>query len=145
MMLAYWHWVVLGLVMIALEVMIPGAFFIWIGIAALILGGVTFLFPLSVTAQLLLFGVVVLSVTVLGRKIIRFQANGRVVPTLNRRGQQFVGQTIVLDVPIVNGRAHVTVADSKWRIQGPDLPAGAVVKIVGVDGNTLIVGPEDAP
>jgi len=145
MMLAYWHWVVLGLVMIALEVMIPGAFFIWIGIAALILGGITFLFPLSVTAQLLLFGVVVLSVTVLGRKIIRLQANGGVVPTLNRRGQQFVGQTIVLDVPIVNGRAHVTVADSKWRIQGPDLPAGAVVKVVGVDGNTLIVGPEDAP
>lgn len=145
MMLAYWHWVVLGLVMIALEVMIPGAFFIWIGVAALILGGATFLLPLSVTVQLLLFGVVALSVTVLGRKIIRIQANGGSPSTLNRRGQQFVGQTIVLDVPIVNGRAHVTVADSKWRIQGPDLPAGAVVKVVGVDGNTLIVGPEDAP
>ena len=144
MMLAYWHWVVLGLVMIALEVMIPGAFFIWIGVAALILGGVTFLLPLSVTVQLLLFGVVALSVTVLGRKIIRIQANGGSSPTLNRRGQQFVGQTIVLDVPIVNGRAHVAVADSKWRIQGPDLPAGTVVKVISVDGNTLIVAPEDA-
>jgi membrane protein implicated in regulation of membrane protease activity len=139
MMLAYWHWVVLGLGMVALEVMIPGAFFIWIGIAALILGGITFLLPLSVTAQLLLFGVVALLITVLGRKIIRLQVNGGPPATINCRGQQFVGQTIVLDVPIVNNRAHVTVADSKWRIQGPDLPAGAVVKVVGIDGNMLIV------
>lgn len=140
MMLAYWHWVILGLSLVALEVMIPGAFFIWIGIAALILGGITFLFPLmSVTAQLLLFGIIALLVTILGRKIIRLQAEGGDTTTLNRRGQQFVGQVIVLDAPIINGRAHVTVGDSKWRIQGPDLPVGAVVKVVGVDGNLLIV------
>lgn len=139
MTLAYWHWVVLGLGMIALEVMIPGAFFIWIGITALILGGITFLFPLSVTAQLLLFGVIAPLVAVLGRKIVRLQVNGGPPATINRRGQQFVGQTIVLDVPIVNNRAHVTVADSKWLIQGPDLPAGTIVKVVGIDGNMLIV------
>jgi membrane protein implicated in regulation of membrane protease activity len=139
-MLAYWHWVILGFSMVALEVMIPGAFFIWIGIAALILGGTTFLFPLmSLTGQLLLFGVVAPLVTVLGRKVVRLQDDGGAPATLNRRGQQFVGQTIVLDVPILNGRAHVTVADSKWSIQGPDLPAGSVVKVVGVDGNVLIV------
>lgn len=140
MMLAYWHWVILGLSLVALEVMMPGTFFIWIGIAALILGGITFLFPLmSVTAQLLLFGIIALLVTILGRKIIRLQVEGGDTATLNRRGQQFVGQVIVLDAPIINGRAHVTVADSKWRIQGPDLPTGAVVKVVGVDGNMLIV------
>lgn len=143
MMLAYWHWVIVGFGMVALEVMIPGAFFIWIGLAALMLGGITFLAPLSLTAQLLLFGVLALLTTILGRKFIRFQTQAEDPVTLNRRGQQFVGQTIVLDVPIVNGRAHVTVADSKWRIKGPDLPAGAVVKVVGVDGNMLIVVQED--
>jgi inner membrane protein len=142
-MLAYWHWVILGFSMIALEVTIPGAFFIWIGIAALILGSTTFLFPLmSLTAQLLLFGVAVPLVTVLGRRIVRLQADGEVPATLNRRGQQFVGRTIVLDAPIVNGRAHVTVADSKWTLQGPDLPSGSVVKVVGVEGNMLIVAQE---
>lgn len=140
MTLAYWHWVILGFSMIALEVVVPGAFFIWIGIAALILGGTTFLFPLmSLTAQLLLFGLLAPLVAVLGRKIIRLQADDGAPATLNRRGQQFVGQTIVLDVPIVNGRAHVTVADSKWSLHGPDLPAGSVVKVVGVEGNMLIV------
>ncbi len=144
MTLAYWHWVILGLLMVALEVMIPGTFLLWVGIAALILGGTTFLFPLmSVTTQLVLFGVMALLVTILGRKIIRLQANEEVPATLNRRGQQFVGQTIVLDVPIVNGHAHVTVADSKWLIKGPDLPAGVIVKVVGIDGNMLIVVKED--
>lgn len=144
MMLAYWHWVILGLALVALEVMIPGAFLLWIGVAALILGGMTFLLPLtSVTAQLVLFGVMTLLVTILGRKIIRLQARGEAPATLNRRGQQFVGQTIVLDAPIINGHAHVTVADSKWRIKGPNLPAGIVVKVVGIDGNMLIVIKED--
>ena len=143
MMLAYWHWVILGLGMVALELMIPGAFLLWIGIAALILGGITFLFPLSVTVQLVLFGVIALLATIVGRKVIRLQVDDGAPVTLNRRGQQLVGQTIVLDVPIVNDHAHVTVADSKWRVKGPDLPAGAVVKVVGVDGNMLIAVKED--
>lgn len=144
MMLAYWHWIILGLCMVALEVMIPGAFFIWIGITAIIMGSIVFLFPLiPIATQLVLFGVLVLLVTVLGRKIVRVQLSGEGPMTLNRRGQQFVDETIVLDVPIVNGHAHVTVGDSKWRIKGPDLPEGTIVQVVGVEGNMLIVMKKD--
>jgi membrane protein implicated in regulation of membrane protease activity len=78
-------------------------------------------------------------VTILGRKFVRFQGSSETPSTLNRRGQQYVGQTIVLDVPIENGQAHVNVADSKWRIKGPDLPAGSIVKVVGVEGIMLVV------
>jgi len=139
-MLQYWHWVIAGLVMIAFEVMVPGAFFLWLGIAALVLGGTVFVFPFtSVAVQFLLFGVVAVISTIVGRKVIRKVSNGVAPSLLNRRGQQFIGEILVLDVPIVNGHAHVTVADSKWRVKGPDLPAGTVVKVVGVDGNVLIV------
>ena len=144
MSLEYWHWIVLGFGLIALEVMVPGAFFLWVGITALIFGGLTLLFPLiPVAAQLAMFGALALLVTILGRKFVRFQGSAEAPSTLNRRGQQFVGQTIVLDSPIVNGQAHVTVADSKWRIKGPDLPAGSVVKVVDVDGNMLVVVKKD--
>lgn len=140
MMLAYWTWVVLGLSMIAAEVIMPGAFFIWVGVAAFILGGITYLFPLmSASAQLVLFGILALLSTIIGRKVIRIQVKGSIPTLLNRRGQQLVGQTLVLDVPIVNGRAHITVADSKWTVKGPNLPAGAIVKVVGVEGNMLLV------
>ena len=145
MMLQYWHWIILGLVLIAAEVMVPGAFFLWVGIATLILGGITFLFPLtSVAIQLVLFGVLSLLTTIVGRKVMRNISEGTQPLLLNRRGQQFVGELIALDAPIVNGQAHVTVGDSKWRVKGPDLPVGTVVKVVGVDGNMLIVVKKDA-
>lgn len=145
MMLQYWHWVIFGLVMIACEVMVPGAFFLWLGIAALVLGGAVFVFPFtSVVVQLILFGVVAVISTIIGRKVIRNISRGVAPSLLNRRGQQFIGETLVLDVPIVNGHAHVTVADSKWRVKGPDLPAGTIVKVVGVEGNMLIVAEKDA-
>ena len=145
MMLQYWHWVIFGLVMIACEVMAPGAFFLWLGIAALVLGGAVFVFPfMSVALQLLIFGVVAVISTIIGRKVIRNISMGGAPSLLNRRGQQFVGETLVLDVPILNGHAHVTVADSKWLVKGPDLPAGTVVKVVGVEGNMLIVAEKNA-
>jgi membrane protein implicated in regulation of membrane protease activity len=144
MMLQYWHWLVFGLVLIALEVMVPGAFFLWIGITALILAGIVLLLPMtSVAVQLVLFGVLALLTTILGRKVMRRVSKNAPPSLLNRRGQQFVGEVFALDAPIVNGQAHVSIGDSKWRIKGPDLPEGTVVMVVGVDGNVLIVVKQD--
>ena len=142
MILEYWHWAIFGMIMIAAEILVPGAFFLWVGIAALILGALVFVFPFTtVSVQLILFGCIAVVSTVIGRKLLRKALIGgaTTLPLLNRRGQQFIGETIVLDVPILNGHAHVTVADSKWRVKGPDLPVGTIVVIVGVEGNILIV------
>jgi inner membrane protein len=144
-MLEYWHWVIFGLLLIALEVMVPGAFFLWIGITAFILGAICYLFPFTTVAvQLILFGVLALLTTIVGRKIMRKASHEAAPSLLNRRGQQFIGEIITLDVPIVNGHAHVTVGDSKWRVKGPDLPAGTMVKVVEVEGNILIVKDKDS-
>lgn len=144
MILAYWHWVIFGLAMIAAEVIMPGAFFLWIGISAFMLGGVVFLFPFtSVSFQLILFGVLAILATIMGRKVMRKLSSGAASSLLNRRGQQLVGETITLDVPIINGHAQVTVGDSKWRVKGPNLSVGANVKVVGVEGNMLIVVAQD--
>jgi membrane protein implicated in regulation of membrane protease activity len=144
MILAYWHWVIFGLAMMAAELMVPGAFFLWVGIAALMLGVTTFIFPfMAVPGQLVLFGVLAPLAAIIGRKVMR-NLPGRAEPSLlNRRGQQLAGETITLDVPIINGHAHVTVGDSKWHVKGPDLPAGMTVKVVGIEGNMLIVVGQD--
>lgn len=139
MTLVYWHWLLLGFSLIATEVLIPGAFFLWIGITAFFLGALSFLFPtLPMTPQLVLFGILAPLITFVGRKIVR-PPSQEAPSLLNRRGQQLIGEVIVLDVPIIHGHAHVTVGDSKWRVKGPDLPAGVEVQIKGVEGNTLIV------
>lgn len=140
MTLAYWHWLVFGFCLVATEAMIPGAFFIWVGTAAIVLSGIVFIFPtIETSSQFVLFGIMAPLFAIIGKKVLRKQMGTHPETLLNRRGQQFVGQVITLDAPIVHGHAHVTVGDSKWRIKGPDLPIGVDVKVVGIEENMLIV------
>src|SRR3546814_3935561 len=61
-------------------------------------------------------------------------------PTLNRRGHSYVGRQFTLNQPLVNGVGTLHVDDSQWRISGgADVPAGAQVRVVGVDGTPLRV------
>ena len=60
-------------------------------------------------------------------------------PFLNRRGEQLVGRTVVLINGIENGVGRVSVDDTIWRAEGPDMPAGSRAVIAGVSGTTLKV------
>lgn len=48
-----------------------------------------------------------------------------------------MGRTFTLSEPIINGRGKINVDDSTWRVEGPDLPAGTPVLVIGVDSVTL--------
>jgi hypothetical protein len=139
MTIAYWHWLVFGFCMIAVEVIIPGAFFIWVGCAALVLSGILYIFPLEISSQFVCFGLMAPLFAILGKRIFRKQVGAQPPLFLNRRAHQLIGQLVTLDAPIIHGHAHITVGDSKWRIKGPDSPAGTDVKIVDVEENMLIV------
>ena len=60
-------------------------------------------------------------------------------PNLNLRTQQYIGQVVALEGPLVNGRGRARLGDSLWQVAGPDLPAGARVRITGADGTMLLV------
>jgi membrane protein implicated in regulation of membrane protease activity len=60
-------------------------------------------------------------------------------PALNRRAEQYVGQSFTLKEPIVNGEGKIKVDDSTWKITGTDIDAGATVRVIAVEGSTLIV------
>jgi inner membrane protein len=53
--LMWWHWVTLGLGLIALEMLVSTFFLLWFGLGAFITGLATALMPLSFTAQLLIW------------------------------------------------------------------------------------------
>jgi len=63
-------------------------------------------------------------------------------PLLNRRAEQFIGRVYVLDTPLADGIGRVRIGDAFWTVTGPELPAGAKVRVIGADTMTLKVTPE---
>jgi membrane protein implicated in regulation of membrane protease activity len=138
--LLFWHWWVLGLVLVVIEMIAPGFFLLWIGLAAGVTGLILVALPgIGWQLQFLIFGLLAIGSVVAARFYIGRNPIATDDATLNRRGSQYIGQVFNLDEAIVNGVGKVRIADGWWRAQGPDLPAGERVKVVGVDGNMLKV------
>jgi len=134
-------WWLLALVLIGAEVIAPGYFMLWIGIAAGVMGVITLIAPsMSSLAQAITFAVLAIASCMAYWKFLRPLAEQRNdQPLLNRRGAKLVGQRFALVEPIVNGRGKVKVGDGSWLAEGPDLPIGSEVEVVSVDGTTLRV------
>lgn len=138
----FWWWIIIGLILMTMEMLVPGAFFLWIGLSALINGAIVWIFPMtSLAFQLFIFAVMAPIVTWAGRKYFKMSQKSD-APLLNLRVKQLIGKKIVLSHPIVDGQAQIIVGDSVWKAEGPDLPAGSHVVIVDVRGNVLVVKPE---
>ena len=58
-------------------------------------------------------------------------ANDRPRERLWARGVQMIGRTATLTEPISNSRGRIRLGDTLWRVSGPDLPAGAQVRVTG--------------
>jgi membrane protein implicated in regulation of membrane protease activity len=133
-------WAVLALVLFAAEALVPGASLMWLGFAAVAMMAVMFIAPgLDILPQAILFAVFAIASVLVYRRWFRARAQVSDKPLLNRRANQLIGQTALLDQAIVRGRGRIQLADTYWTVEGPDLPAGAPVRIVATDGMTLQV------
>jgi membrane protein implicated in regulation of membrane protease activity len=132
----FWHWLVIGVFFLALEVVAPGAILMWFGFGGLLTGFLLWLIPsISLEWQVLIFavfsGISVLAWRKLGTHNQRIETDQ---PYLNNRLQSYIGQKTVLIEAIENGSGLAKVGDSAWKVQGDDLPKGTRVKIVGLNG-----------
>ena len=134
-------WAVAALLLFAAEVLAPGAFMLWLGLAAAVTFLIVLLLPMPLLAQVGLFVVLGLVSIQVYRTWFRGRGLHSDQPLLNRRVAQLVGRVVPLERGIVNGRGRVQIADALWDVEGPDLPAGAAVRIVGAEGMTLRVEP----
>ncbi|MCP3662047.1 MAG: NfeD family protein [Gammaproteobacteria bacterium] len=136
----YWHWLALAVGLLILEAVLPSAFFLWLGLAAGLVGGLLWIFPeIGWQYQLLLFALFSVVSIVVGRHFFKVQLQATDQPRLNRRGEQYLDRVFTLDEPIVNGQGKIRVDDSSWKIHGSDCPGGSRVKVTGVDGVVLVV------
>jgi membrane protein implicated in regulation of membrane protease activity len=134
-----WSWMILAAILFALEVISPGIFLMWFGLAATVTGILAFAFDISWQWQLVWFCLLSLAAVLLALKYLRKHPLESERPLLNERAVQHIGQYYDLVDPIVNGRGSVKIGDSIWRVEGPELPKGTRVKVLGCNGTLLKV------
>lgn len=139
--MVFWHWWILAVLLAIIEVFAPGAIFIWLGASAGVVGFVMLALPeTSWKIQLLIWSVLSVASVVGWRLYLKRNPTETDRPTLNRRGEQYVGRQFTLAEPVVNGWGKIQVDDSTWKIEcDNDLPAGAKVEVTDVEGTVLRV------
>lgn len=138
----YWAWFILGILLVVVEIFAPSSFFLWLGVAAGVVGGISFLIPdIGWPVQIGLFAVLSIVAVLIGRRVFVPNKQATDHPKLNRRGEQYIGRHFTLEAPIVNGVGWVRIGDSRWRVLGPDMPSGSVVEVKAVDSSNLVVAP----
>jgi hypothetical protein len=136
--LGTWNWLIFGFILMALELVAPGVFLFWLGLASLLVGLLSFAINPSWQTQLLMFAVFAVAAVPLWRRLARSAPAGS-NPFLNKRADALVGRVFTLEKPIIDGSGTVRIDDTIWRVAGPDTPAGSRVKIVQADGASLTV------
>ena len=135
-----WSWIIAGLILLALELIVPGGVLVWLGIAGVITGIVTLLNLAPFSIQWVLFGALSIAGVVLWLTVARRRkAYESDRPMLNKRAEQLIGQQAQLTEAISGGFGRARLGDSTWRVTGPDLPKGTSVRVTGAEGTVLKV------
>ena len=134
-------WLSIGIVLCIAEMIVPGVFLMWLGIAALLTGLVVFLLPLPLAVQLLLFALLSVATVYAGRRWSSSKDIPSDDPMLNDRLARLVGEPVVVEDAIVGGRGRVRVGDGVWPATGADAAAGTRLKVTGAANGVLTVEP----
>jgi membrane protein implicated in regulation of membrane protease activity len=138
---AHWVWLTIGVLLAGLEMLVPGVYLVWLGIAAIVTGVLTGLLHLSLPVQVIDFVFLSLIIAFSARRFLSESPIRSADPLMNRRGARMVGQSAVVVQAIEHGSGRVHIGDSEWIARGPDVAVGERVRITGSDGATLLVEP----
>ena len=130
----FWHWWILAVALVIIEILLPSFFALWLAIAAALTGLLLLVFPaLGWEWQLLVFALFSVISIIAWRRYYQKHPIKTDEPMLNRRGEGYVGRELTLSQPIVDGIGKIRLDDSTWKIQGPDCPAGSKVRIIALN------------
>jgi inner membrane protein len=139
--MVWWHWLVISVGLAAAETFLPGAVAIWFAISAAFIGIVMVAFDLPWQYQWLGFAILGFAALLLFRVYRKRYPDEVEQPNLNQRGIQYIGSELVLVEAIEQGQGRAKLGDGVWKVQGPELPSGARVRVTGVKGAILTVEP----
>jgi membrane protein implicated in regulation of membrane protease activity len=135
----HWLWLIAAAGLGIGEIIIPGAFLMWIGIAALITGLTTLVLPLGVALQLAVFAVMSVASVYAGRRVLLRNPIVSADPLLNDRGARMIGEIVTAVTPVDDLQGRVKVGDGVWSARGAAAEIGERLRVVGIDGGVLLV------
>ena len=135
----HWLWLIAAAVLGITEIIIPGAFLMWIGIAALITGLVALAVPVGVPVQLALFAITAIASVYVGRRVLIRNPIVSADPLLNDRGARLIGEIVTAVEPIDESQGRVKVGDGVWSARGTTAAIGDRLRVTGIDGGVLLV------
>jgi membrane protein implicated in regulation of membrane protease activity len=136
----HWHWLGLGAAILIADIRIRSGYLLWIGIAAVVVGLTSWVFPHSLFAwQLLLFALIGIIGAVSSWHRLHHNSAHPPAADINERSLSYIGRIFVLEYPIVDGQGRLYLDHRTWQVTGPDLPVGATVRVVGATGLVLKV------
>lgn len=134
-----WLWTIGGVLLLAAEILVPGVFLVWIGIAAVVTGIFALLFGIGVAGQLGLFALYSVLAVMVGRRAYAVRGIEHVDSGLNNPSARLIGRRVLVVQPVDEDEGRVRVGDSEWSARGGPAEPGERVVITGVEGNCLIV------
>ena len=137
--MSYMEWFSLGLLLVLLELFVPGVYLVWFGLSAFVTGALTIYHDFTVIEQSLVFVVFALTGWFFyGRIMKRSKVSDR-YKHLNDPAGQHIGKTYLLAEDVVDGRSKALIGDSVWIVECEDgLKKGDKVKITGVENGVIL-------
>lgn len=137
-----WLWMIGGVLLLAAEILLPGVFMVWIGIAAIVTGLFALMFGVGLAGQLGLFALYSVLAVLVGRRFYAVQGTAGSDHRLNEPAARLVGRRVMVVQEVDEDSGRVRVGDSEWSARGGPAQPGERVRITGVEGNCLIVEAE---
>lgn len=149
---AYWHWILFGLVLVLIELFAPMFVSLWLGIAAILIGVALALFSFSVSLQLILWVMLSTIFLLLWHRYISPKMTDRTTAGLSR--EAMIGQVgMITFYSHEEGRGQLKfpapiVGNDEWEFifksdsQPESSNNGDKIVVCDISGNTLIVKPQ---
>ncbi len=134
-----WIWAIVGLLLLIAEVVAPGFFLVFLGVAAIATGLFALLFDLGLAPQLVLFVIYTALAVMIGKRWYAEPDHANQSIGLNDPSDRMIGKSVTVVDPVDEHGGRVKVGDSEWTARGGPAAAGERVTITGVDGNCLTV------
>jgi membrane protein implicated in regulation of membrane protease activity len=131
-------WILIGVILLALEIFTTSFFLIFFGIAALVIALILFFVPLSVPFQITLFTALSILFFILGKKIIKKKR-----PHDDHLKDDIIDKVgEALQDCKEDSYLRVLVGDTIWnaKTQGP-VKKGQKIQVIGIENLTLEVKP----